>query len=350
MPVTNPTINSINVVDSSYCPAGYVNYVLQVTGTTRFMTTPNALTYCVNTRYSDMLQLSTSIAHSIISINAKAILPEFPPKKYFNNLSKEFQAERRHKIQEYFLYLLTNYGDYAQPHLLQFCSPNKLNIIVCGDSNSHQCLLMETIAHVAKTKLNQLGLFRSSSKKVGVQEIDPEALPIPTDVNKSVDSITLPPFMSKIKAYTQDFPLDYTYKDYLYRIDIEDHTLNEEFHNEHFPNLLCRWSANDNSVIVAANLQSKSSCDKATCIIEAYAKTINKKTHPNFVMVGVREDAHNNCKLSDELKKAMLLPPLVSYPTAYIEVDLKTGDGTMEVLNYLIEQKARNHQCQYFSK
>ena len=169
MQTPTPIINSINILQTTYAPAGFAIYTLQILGITRFMhitaTIPQPQLYCLDARYSDMLELSNSISKHILALDPEAALPLFPPKKFFNNLSKEFLLERSLKIPEYFSMLLSNYGAHVQSELIQFCSPVKLNIVVCGSNPSLQQLLISTMAFAAKQYMTNFNSTKSFNRK-----------------------------------------------------------------------------------------------------------------------------------------------------------------------------------------
>ena len=343
MQTPNPIVSTIKVVRTAYAPAGYVIYTLQILGTTRFMLHPSTIpmlqSYYIDARYSDMLELSSSIARLILAYEPKAILPLFPPKKFFNNLSKEFLLERTQKIQEYFSLLLTNYGSYCQSELIQFCSPMKLNVVVCGSNTTLQQLFISTLAFAARTYMTHFNATKSfNQKSESNQCILLDEIPLVSC--KSETALSLSPFMSKLSSYSQDFPLDYSYNDYLYRVDVEEAIINEQFHKEHYQNLLSRWADNNNSVIIIVNLSNIHSVLNAIQIIEEYQKIISKKIQPSFVIVGIVDPIMKQVTDGTEIKKMLISPIFCSYQTCYMEVDIKTGKGSLEVLNNLISRKA----------
>ena len=64
----------------------------------------------------------------------------------------------------------------------------------------------------------------SSLKEKGKTSISQELTsngPIPLVSHTSISDFTVNPFMLMIKDCTCDYPFDYKYEDYLYRVDVE---------------------------------------------------------------------------------------------------------------------------------
>lgn len=213
----------------------------------------------------------------------------------------------------------------------------KLNVVVCGSSPSLQQLFITTLAFAARQHIYTAVNKSYCRKSDGCEIIECEELPL--EYSKSETALTQSPFLSKLSGYSQDFPLDYSHNNYLYRVDVEEAAINEQFHKEHYPNLLNRWADNNNSVVITADLSSMNSVNRAIQIIDEYQKLIVKKKKPSFVVAGIESGSQKQVSDGSEIKKMLLSPVLASYETCYVSVDLKSGKGVLDALNNLITRK-----------
>jgi len=242
-------------------------------------------------------------------------------------------------LQSYFSQLLYYYKHHIQAELLQFFSPSKLNIVICGSKNSGKSTFMSSLIQNAKNKINQDIYFSSvqSKKHHDSSNINNSYYP-PLVSCQSVNALasTNSPFLFKLQSYSTDFPFDYSFDSYLFRVDVEEQTVNDTTSKDHYVNLLSRWSQNDNKIIVCINLSNMNSYVMAVNMLEAMCKLIVGKCRPIFVVVGVFNAAEKQEVSEDSIRKLLMKGPLSTYISTFVGVNALTGEGSIEAINFLI--------------
>jgi hypothetical protein len=149
-----PYIDSVNVIETIECKAGFTSYIIEIAGHSRFLLNAHSdkqTTYKIKSRYSDMLEFHNVVTQQLAS-TAKLTV-DFPPKKYISTHSIEFLEQRKAQLQLYFTHLLNSHKHSIQKPLLEFCSPTKANIVLCGGKNSKKSEFISMLVKVVKNKV-----------------------------------------------------------------------------------------------------------------------------------------------------------------------------------------------------
>jgi PX domain len=330
--IQEPHVDSVSVLEAIECKAGYTAYIIEVVGNTRFLlNTPyqENVSYKIKARYSDMLEFNSTVTQLLLPFGKQ--LFDFPPKKFINSHTTEFLEQRRTQLQTYFSQLISTHKSDIQKQLIEFCAPTKANIIICGSHNSMKSEFISTLAKLVKNKIIADSRFRSMPTKNGSITLSEEPDIVPLVSSISVTTLTTP-FISLIGGSKCNYPFDYLLDDFMYRVDIDEQSIDESYSNAHLPNLLSRWGANKCYVMIAANLSNQKSLAKSIDILDAYSHMCAKQK-PVFVVLGIYDDSKPVC---DGAHKLLMSKVLKSACTAYVDVNMRNGDGMIKSMNLLL--------------
>ena len=319
--------------------SGFAIYTLQITGCTAFMLQKSAIFY-KTTRYSHLRQLHNYLKadYKQYCIQHAITFPPFPPKKYFNHLSASFLDQRLALLNKYIAAVFAILPDIqSSPRITSLCLPLKADILICGSN--------ETLNNSYIDRLAQL-IFSSSSEPLGLEYFSQKTSTLAPNKSETIASALesncehtyTSPFSKYIcnkHKYSDIFPCDYLFHERVFRINIEEQSMNSYLNAAILSNRAIKWVENNAAMIVAIDLTDKGSVDLASLIIEKMKELASHSQLPMMVIIGMGGDAQ--ALVNDKEINSFLISKKSEYlPLKYLHVDLATGENVVECLHYIL--------------